>query len=1245
MVEGTQPLPMLTPAGEVLASTKYGYEIYTKCAALTDTELETHTRKNAKELGLKPFSSDYAAPDSSSKLYLVSLVGMSSEMRETVRKVKIRHETAAQSNEYWLMPQNQLVPEQTKTVLSHVEKQVTSQKPKMGGQIMLKTLGELREVADRLDNQTRSAAESAKQPEPKPDLSAMFEDDDHEDEDDEETKAAKAEAAAALKAEEAKQEAAQALLAGFHDGSLNSAAPKRRKTAQTAQAQATASVERSSGSAMVPSAAAGTGASDKGEGSTSKKQSKMDQEVDKLDHEMKNVALAHYSINNKKNVSVKCLQDLRIENFTALKTDHSKGHAIAGAKKMLDGMEEKAADALETVALRQRYEQCKALKEISEKPELADVELGDLEELLSKLDKVAQHLPPQWRVRTNRALVFQHLSKASDIFVAEEDDVEEAERKKEIIVEHYKNAVEACLPCRSYSQMPWTPSAGTSTNMITEALEELSGLTQAAFESSIGDETAAEKVEAFKQEVTPALEAGNAAKALIMDMLGSKGFRKILRNYETYELHLESFCEATAACLDDAKELLAEWASMDCLPEVIHAFEPELDRLTEFLKFLSNAVFPLSKWMEHSAQDVATWMAAVRKSDAKVEKDLLALINEDASWRKLVDEIIKKSPHAVTMQPRRDRLLESVKQGGYTASRLKEMMLEYDAVRKGMRDVEIEEITFLLQTKLRALAEGIMSKTTEDLAAGRCRTVEINAVLDGLRAFVEESGIADIIASLKSFWSKHQKSLAFNDLLEIAAQAEKDTCNLADLEEILSRCNVADFPVLRDKLSDKDKILLGGLLVSSMRSIFLEAWFLLFRMQASSQLLGRALHYMCVKQKGGNYTVIAVMKRVNLVQKVCHLLHAEDSQPAIAFSKHVEVLKAGVSAGFELRKFKSGGDTATKALDTDKKKTQLMTVVNTYMGLQKKGHGLTGGVATAKEELAKESHETGTEADACNIKILEMVELDTLGLFYELFRDELLSDAISHMCCGASEALHQSMQKMDKCLSGVVGRKSWKATLEEETDLDKVLQLAETTLLRMPLRGKSFFDSIEKFNQELRDAEELVSSFAKIQDVLEAGTGETMEQFEQLQVNVSEAKPILKAARICNVESVIVHILLKESKQQLTDRAQAQGLLRDMVAQVTGNTNGIVREDVHPLLMTAAEGFSEKMECAWGIIYAFDNFGWAVEYILQSINDCKVEGNVDVLCAEAIGDIVFSGTGMMPSVAWAYRDCRQRFLS
>ena len=107
-----------------------------------------------------------------------------------------------------------------------------------------------------------------------------------------------------------------------------------------------------------------------------------------------------------------------------------------------------------------------------------------------------------------------------------------------------------------------------------------------------------------------------------------------------------------------------------------------------------------------------------------------------------------------------------------------------------------------------------------------------------------------------------------------------------------------------------------------------------------------------------------------------------------------------------------------------------------------------------------------------------------------------------------------------------------------------------------------------------------------------------------------------------------------------------------------------------------------KRECAWGIIYAIDNFGWAIEYILQSINDCQQEGNVDVLCAESIADIVFSGrvckrtvvfqstrnpkphhlnprsvncpkskahmtastgTGMMPAVAWAYRDCQKPF--
>ena len=58
----------------------------------------------------------------------------------------------------------------------------------------------------------------------------------------------------------------------------------------------------------------------------------MDQEVEKLDPEMRKVAIAHVSIHNKKNASVKSLQDLRIENFTAEKTDHLKGHAVAGGR-------------------------------------------------------------------------------------------------------------------------------------------------------------------------------------------------------------------------------------------------------------------------------------------------------------------------------------------------------------------------------------------------------------------------------------------------------------------------------------------------------------------------------------------------------------------------------------------------------------------------------------------------------------------------------------------------------------------------------------------------------------------------------------------------------------------------------------------------------------------------------------------------------------------------------------------------
>ena len=91
---------------------------------------------------------------------------------------------------------------------------------------------------------------------------------------------------------------------------------------------------------------------------------------------------------------------------------------------------------------------------------------------------------------------------------------------------------------------------------------------------------------------SPAFTVLQAAKALIMDMLSSKGFRKIFRNYETHELHLEAFCEATAECLAEAKEVVEEWAGVDCLTELIMSFDEELDSFAAFLEVCLERCLP-----------------------------------------------------------------------------------------------------------------------------------------------------------------------------------------------------------------------------------------------------------------------------------------------------------------------------------------------------------------------------------------------------------------------------------------------------------------------------------------------------------------------------------------------------------------------------------------------------------------------------------------------------------------------------
>lgn len=69
------------------------------------------------------------------------------------------------------------------------------------------------------------------------------------------------------------------------------------------------------------------------------------------------------------------------------------------------------------------------------------------------------------------------------------------------------------------------------------------------------------------------------------------------------------------------------------------------------------------------------------------------------------------------------------------------------------------------------------------------------------------------------------------------------------------------------------------------------------------------------------------------------------------------------------------------------------------------------------------------------------------------------------------------------------------------------------------------------------------------------------------------------------------------------------------------------------------ESEMEKQNCAWSLIYGIDNLGWAMEYLLQIVSDCPSLPNENVLCAEDISDLVFTGTSFAPAGGWMVSGC------
>ena len=306
-------LPIFSPAFEVFEFSQHGHEVYTKAGLLSDTDVVNLTTKSAKDLGLTAFATEWLGPGQSINFYLVSLAGIPSEMKDTIKKVKLFQTTTVAQNKLWLTPSTQLSKSQPKAVMAHLASKYQAQRPKGALQPQeLKTLEELQQLAALVESQRLELLQK----------DAM-------------------DPTAALESVDGPVKTGDFMIDGLQDEDDDAGAAKKTKKARVQRAAKTTAPPSESARPKIPSAAAILDAASSGvapdnlseaPSGSSKKKRKVDAELDSMDPEMREVAILHMS--GTATGSAKSLAKLRIELFVQPGTDHDRGHTLVAASRL-----------------------------------------------------------------------------------------------------------------------------------------------------------------------------------------------------------------------------------------------------------------------------------------------------------------------------------------------------------------------------------------------------------------------------------------------------------------------------------------------------------------------------------------------------------------------------------------------------------------------------------------------------------------------------------------------------------------------------------------------------------------------------------------------------------------------------------------------------------------------------------------------------------------------------------------------
>lgn len=214
--------------------------------------------------------------------------------------------------------------------------------------------------------------------------------------------------------------------------------------------------------------------------------------------------------------------------------------------------------------------------------------------------------------------------------------------------------------------------------------------------------------------------------------------------------------------------------------------EDTCERITKILRFLGVLLNSQKVTVDIPLNSKDVLAMVSYKGKQFLEKSFLDAVQNNQRIRSLCDEVVRTASSSVTMGPVKERALSTLmglqdKTLELTAERLDGIIKDVPRLRKGLREVEMEEFN--------KIAVQLISEKTRNIIDGDTPISSISSrfmgvLLEGLSVYKDLAGTTDLHDRLQQWSNQHRLDTALCDLMDSAKVWLEEKGCVADLTEV-----------------------------------------------------------------------------------------------------------------------------------------------------------------------------------------------------------------------------------------------------------------------------------------------------------------------------------------------------------------------------------------------------------------------------------------------------------------------------